>query len=73
MTAFSRGFYFILVGMVAFVIDIAIENGPQDPLNVYHFNLSSPQILTFVRDGLLSMYMCEIFKFTTSFLFDTGC
>lgn len=56
MTAFSRGFYFIVVGMVAFLIDVAIENGPQDPLYVYHFNLSSPQILTFIRDGLLSMW-----------------
>ena len=62
MTAFSRGFYFILVGMVAFLIDVALENGPQDPLTVYRFNLSSPQILIFVRDGLLSkqshQYQC---------------
>jgi len=56
-TAFSRGFYFVLVGMLAFFINIAVENGPQDPLNVYHFNLSSHDILLFVRDGLLSVLL----------------
>ena len=51
----------MLVGMLAFLINIAVENGPQDPLNVYHFNLSSHDILLFVRDGLLSkllVYYC---------------
>ena len=56
ITALSRAFYFIFVGMIAFFINLAlVEIGESfPPLCVYGFNINSQSVLIFVRDGLLS-------------------
>lgn len=53
-TALSRAIYFILVGTLALIINAALENLMFDPLCVYGFDINSRNVLSFVRDGLLS-------------------
>ena len=59
ITALSRAFYFIFVGLIAFLINLAlVEIGEDFPsLCVYGFNVNSRSVLIFVKDGLLSKTM----------------
>ena len=56
ITAQSRAFYLIFVGMIAFFINLALVEIGEDfpPLCVYGFNVNSRSVLVFVKDGLLS-------------------
>lgn len=58
ITAGSRAFYFILVGIIALCINTALlEIDHFSPLCVYGFNVNNRSVLVFVRDGLFSEYV----------------
>ena len=58
----SRAIYFIFIGVLGLILDAAINiNDDFSPLCVYGFNLNSRSVLLFVRNGLFSEYICNIY------------